>query len=87
MDNDKLDELERVARSRPLDYETTLALITAARRPEGDLQKMQTSPLPDRDGWVLVPREPTEAMVEAAGALYSLAGWTAMLSAAPKVTT
>ena len=25
MDNDKLDELERVARSRPIDYETTPA--------------------------------------------------------------
>ena len=34
MDKDKLDHLERVARSRPLDYETTLALITAARRPD-----------------------------------------------------
>ena len=33
MTNEELDHLERVTRSRPLDYETTLALITAARRP------------------------------------------------------
>lgn len=80
MDNAKLDELERVARSRPLDYETTLALITAARRP---------------DGWVMVPREPTHGMVvigAVAGNTDDLSPtddeirtiYRAMLSAAPK---
>ena len=40
----------RAARPRPLDYETTLALITAARRPD-EWQPIETAPKAPLDGW------------------------------------
>ena len=59
MDNAALDELERVARSRPLDYEIIFALITAARRPDHfvDADDMVGRPaLPDREAVELAAR-------------------------------
>ena len=91
MDNDKLDELERVARAGgaegcfALSFQTILALITAARRPA----------LPDREAvarvidpeafvantyvYNMYPIRRVDALTKADAIL-------AMLSAAPKVT-